>query len=131
MRQLVYFHFLRGFVLLVALSAFCFSPLLSPASQAADPVSGSLWAWGSNTRGQLGSGTFDSTSIPIPVNGLSGVVKIAAGDTHILALKSDGTVWAWGSNSNGELGNGNKTDSAVPVQVNGLTNVVAVAASGG
>jgi alpha-tubulin suppressor-like RCC1 family protein len=122
---------LRGFVSLLAIMAFCFSPLLSPVSQAAASASGSLWAWGANTRGQLGNGTFDSSVAPVPVTGLSGVVKIAAGDTHILALKSDGTVWSWGSNSNGELGNGNTVDSSVPMQVSGLTDVVDIAASGG
>jgi hypothetical protein len=48
--------------------------------------------------------------------GLSGVIAVAAGSGHSLALKGDGTVWAWGSNSSGELGNRSSTDSWIPVQ---------------
>jgi hypothetical protein len=52
--------------------------------------------------------------------GLGGVVGIAAGALHNLALKSDGTVVAWGSNNTGQ--------TAVP---SGLTEVRAVAAGTG
>ena len=45
-----------------------------------------------------------------------GIVAIAAGNTHSLALRGDGTVLAWGDNSWGQ--------TAVPT---GLTNVVALA----
>jgi hypothetical protein len=49
--------------------------------------------------------------------GLSGVVAIAAGRDHSLALKSDGTVVAWGNNTSGQ--------STVP---GGLNGVLAIAA---
>ena len=51
--------------------------------------------------------------------GLSGVVAVAAGSSHSLALKADGTVVAWGDNDFGQ--------SDVPA---GLSGVVAVAAGG-
>ncbi len=35
-------------------------------------------------------------------DGLTGVVAIAAGGWHSLALKQDGTVVAWGENNQGE-----------------------------
>ena len=47
-------------------------------------------AWGYNTYGQA--------TVPA---GLSGVIAIAAGDWHGIAIKSDGTVVSWGDNSNG------------------------------
>jgi hypothetical protein len=62
------------------------------------------------------------------VSGLSGVVAVAAGECHSLALKSDGTVRAWGYNYSGELGDGTTTTRYVPVMVSGLSGVVAVAA---
>ena len=40
---------------------------------------GTVWAWGSNSNGQLGNGTILDTWIPIQVSGLSGVSAIAAG----------------------------------------------------
>ncbi len=92
---------------------------------------GSVWAWGHNDHGQLGNNnTGTDSSQPVQAKGLAGVVAIAAGAAHSLAVRSDGTVWAWGDNSSGELGNNSTTDSPVPVQVHNLTNVVAVAAGG-
>ena len=86
---------------------------------------GTVWAWGSNSRGQLGNGNnFDSVT-PVQVPGLSDVVAIAAGYDHSLALKRDGTVWAWGGNSHGQLGNDDpqKRDSWIPVQVANLSGL--------
>jgi alpha-tubulin suppressor-like RCC1 family protein len=98
---------------------------------------GTIWSWGENVAGQLGNGTtaFMST-IPVLVTEFSGVVAIAAGNKHCLALKSDGTVWSWGSNVAGELGIGNRSTSFTspptfintPVQVIGINEVVAIAA---
>jgi alpha-tubulin suppressor-like RCC1 family protein len=52
--------------------------------------------------------------------------RIAAGNSHTLAINYDGTVRAWGKNSNGQLGNNTTTDSTIPTLVSGLSNVVAV-----
>ena len=57
--------------------------------------------------------------------------RLAAGETHTLAVADDGTVWAWGANSYGQLGDNTLTSRAVPAQVPGLAGVVAVAAGGG
>jgi len=51
---------------------------------------------------------------------LSGVIAIAAGYEHNLALKSDGTVVAWGYNANGQ--------TTIP---SGLSDVIAIAAGYG
>src|SRR2546428_613650 len=56
----------------------------------------------------------------------SNAQKIAAGNYHSLALKSDGTVWAWGMNLYGQLGDGTNTGSNVPVQVSSLTGIIAI-----
>jgi len=92
---------------------------------------GTVMAWGDNTFGQLGNGTVGPDNpLPAPVTGLTGVVAIAAGNFHSLALLSDGTVRAWGLNSSGQLGNGTIVDSPVPVTVLGLTGAKAIAAGG-
>lgn len=91
---------------------------------------GKAWAWGWNREGQLGNGTIgdaNSSSLPVQVTGLSGVVGVAAGYYHGLAFKSDGTAWAWGLGGYGQLGNGTNAGSTVPVQVTGLSDVVAMA----
>jgi len=88
---------------------------------------GTVWAWGSNYGGELGTGTvYPFSATPVQVKGLSGVKKITYSINNtvsLFALKTDGTVWAWGSNDVGQLGNGTTTDSALPVQVSGLSGV--------
>jgi alpha-tubulin suppressor-like RCC1 family protein len=91
-----------------------------------------VWAWGDNRHGQLGLGSSsNAVGSPQAVAGLTGVMAIAAGAEHSLALKSDGSVWAWGRNSSGALGDGTQTTRLVPQRVQGLSSVVAVAAGDG
>jgi len=93
---------------------------------------GTVWAWGKNEYGQLGSNVPIGTNsnVPVQVNGLSGVTTIAAGLDFSLALKSDGTVWSWGWSAYGQLGSNVPigTNSNVPGQVNNLADVRAIAA---
>jgi len=97
---------------------------------------GSVWAWGSNSFGQLGDDARtewnEGISSPVQVAGLSDVTAIAAGFAHTVALKSDGSVWAWGRNGVGQLGDGSTTGAdegtSSPVQVAGLSDVTAIAA---
>ncbi|MBZ5734913.1 hypothetical protein K8Z61_10435 [Nocardioides sp. TRM66260-LWL] len=87
---------------------------------------GTLYAWGSNSSGQLGNGSSSgSVTTAITVRTTTSlanktIVAIAAGKLHSLALASDGTLHAWGSNSSGQLGNGTTSNTAVPALVNAL-----------
>ncbi len=86
---------------------------------------GTVWAWGSNSSGQLGDSTNVNRTAPVQVVGLGGVVEVAAGNSHSLARKTDGTVWAWGSNLSGELGDGTlRTARSEAKPVLGLAYVV-------
>jgi len=85
-----------------------------------------VWAWGSNSYGQLGNGSNTDSNVPVQVSSLTGIIAIAGGSYHSLALKCDGTVWAWGYNVYGQLGNGTWTNSNVPVQVSSLTSIIAI-----
>ncbi len=117
-------------------------------------------AWGLNEDGQLGTGSATGpeacenlfsrvrpcVDAPVPVEGLTGVTAVAAGETHSLALLADGTVMAWGANGDGQLGTGtspgpetcqqpgylpsSQACSSVPVLVPGLHGVRAIAAGG-
>jgi alpha-tubulin suppressor-like RCC1 family protein len=92
---------------------------------------GRVWTWGRNDRGQLGSGGVSAPRpTPAPVAGLTGVVAVAGGVMHSLAVRRDGSVWAWGANQQGQLGNGATGDASAPVQVGDLGDVIAVAGGG-
>ncbi len=93
---------------------------------------GDVKAWGSDAQGQLGNNTVEEqSSVPVDVNGLSGVTAIAAGAEHALALLSERTVMAWGEDGDGELGNGTiKASEETPVAVSGLSGVTAISAGG-
>ena len=80
---------------------------------------GRVFAWGVNSRGQLGDGTTTSRTTPravITTGALAGktVIAIAAGNFHSLALTSDRQIFAWGNND-GALGDGTLTERHAPV----------------
>ena len=66
---------------------------------------GSLWAWGSNSCGQLGDGTWINQNTPQPIGG-DKWKAVSAGYGHTAAIKSDDTLWVWGGNADNQLGDG-------------------------
>lgn len=109
-------------------------------------MSGSLYCWGRNARGQLGNGKYAGTNpensspvdsnIPVKVLKQNGVLAgkivedVFSAEFHNCAL-AEGKVYCWGYNAYGQLGIGNTTDSAVPVQVGGALAGKVVTAIGG
>ncbi|MCK5801654.1 MAG: hypothetical protein KAI66_02420, partial [Lentisphaeria bacterium] len=97
---------------------------------------GHVYAWGRNTYGQLGNGKYgidEKERKPVRVEGLEGIVAVAAGWDHSLALSRVGTVYTWGSRSHGQLGDGVRETGRPaprPVLVPSLTNVTAIAGGG-
>ena len=89
---------------------------------------GTLWGWGKNNAGQLGTGDTVDRSSPVQVGALTTWLQISAGYYHAVAVKTDGTSWAWGKNNAGQLGLGNTTDISSPVQIGSLTNWSSVSA---
>ncbi|MBQ9492746.1 MAG: hypothetical protein IJR54_03320 [Oscillibacter sp.] len=57
---------------------------------------GSLWIWGYNKNGQLGSGKIGENS-NIPLKVLDDVVAVSAGSSHTTAITSDAVLWDWGN----------------------------------
>jgi len=94
---------------------------------------GTVWTWGYNGEGQLGTRAAADSRFPTPgqVSGLSDIKAVVAGDRHCVALKGDGTVWTWGNNGNGQLGDGTKNHRSSASQVTGLSDIAAVTAGMG
>lgn len=78
---------------------------------------GTLYAWGANSRGQVGNGSTNDQQMPVLIGSDTNWMQFEAGAAHTVALQSDGTIWAWGSNEYGQLGIGTTSNSLVPVRV--------------
>lgn len=102
---------------------------------------GTAWCWGSNRayfgspRGQLGNGSFERSSTPVRVVGLSDAVEVTAGFEHTCAVRASGSVACWGKGDVGQLGNGAPLGNGgtpgywtVPLEVVELRDAVGVSA---
>jgi alpha-tubulin suppressor-like RCC1 family protein len=85
-----------------------------------------LWAWGDNSREQLG---FPYTNLddrelesPVQVGTLKNWSSISIGASYTMAVKTDGTLWSWGNNANGVLGDDTTLSKSSPVQIGTLTD---------
>ncbi len=87
---------------------------------------GTVWAWGSNSRGQLGTNT--TSSSPVQVGTATNWSHIAVGDLFSSALKTDGTLWMTGFNFYGQLGFGTRADTNLFTRVGIETNWTSIAA---
>lgn len=84
---------------------------------------GTLWAWGSNTHGQLGDGTEISKNYPIQVGTDTNWETVSAGFNHSIAIKQNGTLWGWGTVNNYALTAANNTGNVLqPVQLGTATD---------
>ncbi|WP_331669495.1 InlB B-repeat-containing protein [Bombiscardovia apis] len=79
---------------------------------------GHVYAWGSNTRGQLGDPTQAGGPQPVDLTAKSllpnTVVQIQASNQYSVALTSNQHTYTWGANGDGTLGNANLTDTNQP-----------------
>ncbi|CAG5102534.1 Similar to Rcbtb1: RCC1 and BTB domain-containing protein 1 (Mus musculus) [Cotesia congregata] len=80
---------------------------------------GEVYAWGNNSVGQLGVGTYINQLSPQKVTGLTGIViaKVVCGYSHTMALSDEGDVYVWGGNGYGQLGLGTKSNACQPVKL--------------
>jgi alpha-tubulin suppressor-like RCC1 family protein len=69
-------------------------------------TNGTLWAWGSNDRGQLGDGTQIDREDPVQIGSETNWMQVAVGEDFSLGLRDNGLLFAWGDNSYGQLGYG-------------------------
>jgi alpha-tubulin suppressor-like RCC1 family protein len=85
---------------------------------------GNLFAWGSNTYGQLGDNTTAAKSSPVQtIDTGTNWKQVSAtfGEQSSFGIKTDGTLWAWGINTNRGLGIGTNVNQSSPVQIGTAT----------
>lgn len=90
---------------------------------------GTVWAWGSNSNGQLANGTTAQANNPVQAKlnsttFISGVNALACGASHLLVLKADGSVWSCGLNASGQLSVNSTTQQLYFVQATGSSGAV-------
>ncbi len=82
---------------------------------------GTVYAFGSNSNGELGNGTTDITTniSQVIFEEDTDIIQVSAGSDFSCALDSNGKVWAWGKNNNGQLGQGlsSKDNQLLPTKI--------------
>ena len=93
---------------------------------------GTVWCWGHNDAGQLGTSLSKTSDFhaPVQVTGLTGALAIAVGVEHSCAIRGDRVAVCWGSNGSGQLGNASSDSQNVPTAVDGVSGVTVLAAGG-
>lgn len=95
---------------------------------------GEVYGWGQSYNGQLGTleaRPWPPAKLDVPLEPGQFIKDLAAGPTHVLALRDDGTVLAWGGNEASQLGDGTKNPSTVPLEISGLGPAKSVVAARG
>lgn len=90
-----------------------------------------VWCWGDNGQGQLGTGTTDESPLPVAVDtsgGYPGGSILSAGLQHTCTRDTTGAAWCWGDGDDRRLGNGFTQDARSPTLVNDIDTVTRIAA---
>jgi alpha-tubulin suppressor-like RCC1 family protein len=85
-----------------------------------------LYCWGQNGNGKLGTGDIADKTSPTQIKDFSGVKQVSANRTATCAIKDDGAVYCFGANDFGQLGNGTTIPATIPVKVSGISEAVQV-----
>ncbi len=90
---------------------------------------GLVYAWGDNTHGQIGDGTFNPHNAPVVVSFFQtlGVkaLTVYAGLAHSFAIINTGEIYGWGDNASSQLGH--SVTHTLPFLVDSVSNIVTMA----
>jgi alpha-tubulin suppressor-like RCC1 family protein len=75
---------------------------------------GSVYCWGSDRTGQLGTRATGDSPIPVRVESNARFVDVSAGSQHTCAVDVTGALYCWGNNNWGQLGNGSTVTLVEP-----------------
>lgn len=78
---------------------------------------GSLWCWGNNYAGVLGTGDTKNRHVPTQVGTATDWTQVSGGRESTCGIQADDSLWCWGDNESGELGIGNTASHTTPVMV--------------
>jgi alpha-tubulin suppressor-like RCC1 family protein len=92
------------------------------------------WCWGTNSYGQLGTGSYSGSTAPAMVAGGHKWASLSAAGTHTCGVTLDGDAYCWGRNFYGQLGAnialGGRSPTPVPVQGDYTFAVIEVSVAG-
>ena len=72
---------------------------------AAIKTDGTLWTWGRNSSGELGTNNTTTRSTPVTTfAGGTNWKQVDVGGATTVAIKTDGTLWLWGADNFSQLG---------------------------
>ncbi len=93
-------------------------------------ANGTIYGWGANPSGQLGTNNTSSFSSPVlVVGGFTDWRRVTTGANFTLAIRANGVAYAWGINSSGQLGTNNLSSFSSPVSVvGGFTDWIQISA---
>ena len=98
---------------------------------AAIKLDGSLYTWGNNAQGALGSGNTTNRSSPVSITTINNWLNVACGTDHALAVTASGQIYSWGLGTSGQLGDGSTGTRSSPGTIVGNTyDWIKVAAGG-
>lgn len=80
-------------------------------------IDNSLWCWGQNSSQQLGSGSAEDQSTPLPIEITKTWAQVEGGKQNTCALTTQNKLYCWGLNANGEVGNNARTITPIPTLI--------------
>jgi alpha-tubulin suppressor-like RCC1 family protein/outer membrane protein OmpA-like peptidoglycan-associated protein len=103
------------------------------------PGEGTLYCWGDNQFGQLGTGDTNNSSVPVAVASNAGftnanVEAIVLGDNHTCAIQNVNSfdkLYCWGLNNKGQLGDTTTQNRSLPTAVQGVFATGVALSNGG